>query len=110
MSHAPRYYTMGARSAAHDLKLDGTATYCATDGCGVETIDFKTNQRRASVKDDVAQMARVTDYLPSMGFYWPIVSAQDYQVTAQLHELDASFKNTVKHVQTPTVVSENLCL
>ena len=106
MSHAPRYYTMGARSAAHDLKLDGTGTYCATDGCGVETIDFKTNQRRASVKDDVAQMARVTDYLPSMGFYWPIVSAQDYQVTAQLHELDASFKNTVKHVQTPTVVSE----
>ena len=38
MSHAPRFYTMAARSAAHDLKLDGTALYCATDGCGVETI------------------------------------------------------------------------
>jgi trimethylamine--corrinoid protein Co-methyltransferase len=49
-------------------------------------------------------MARVTDYLSSMGFYWPIVSAQDYGPIAPLHELDASFRNTVKHVQTPTVV------
>ena len=57
-------------------------------------------------KNDVAKMARVSDYLSSMGFYWPIVSAQDYGATAPLHELDASFNNTVKHVQTPTVVDE----
>ena len=106
MSHAPRYYTMGARSPAHDLNLDGTATYCATDGTGTETIDFVTRQRRASTKDDVAKMARVTDYLSSLGFYWPIVSAQDYAATAPLHELDASFNNTVKHVQTETVMDE----
>ena len=106
MSHAPRYYTMGARSAAHDLKLDGTAMYCATDGCGTRTIDFETRQRRASVKDDVARMARVADYLPSMAFYWPIVSAQDIPATAPLQELDASFNNTVKHVQTETVMGE----
>ena len=89
MSHAPRYYTMGARAPAFDLKLDGTAMYCATDGTGTETIDFETRQRRSSVKDDVAKMARVTDYLSSLGFYWPIVSAQDYAATAPLHELDA---------------------
>ncbi len=108
MSHAPRFYTMGARSPAHDLKLDGTAMYCATDGTGTETIDFETRQRRASVKDDVAKMARVTDYLSSLGFYWPIVSAQDYAATAPLHELDASFNNTVKHVQTETVMDESM--
>jgi len=106
MSHAPRYYTMGARSPAHDLKLDGTAMYCATDGCGTETIDFVTRQRRGSVKDDVAKMARVTDYLPSMAFYWPLVSAQDFPATAPLHEIDASFHNTVKHVQTETLMGE----
>jgi trimethylamine--corrinoid protein Co-methyltransferase len=104
MSHAPRFYTMGARLPAYDLKLDGTAMYCATDGCGVETIDFETRQRRPSVKDDVAKMARVSDYLSSVGFYWPIVSAQDYLDTAPLHELDASFNNTVKHVQSETVM------
>jgi trimethylamine--corrinoid protein Co-methyltransferase len=51
-------------------------------------------------------MARVSDYLSSIGFYWPIVSAQDYGPTAPLHELDASFNNTVKHVQTETVMDE----
>jgi trimethylamine--corrinoid protein Co-methyltransferase len=104
LSHAPRYYTMGARLEAFDLKLDGTAMYCATDGSGTETVDPVSGRRRASSKADVAKMARVTDYLSSMGFYWPIVSAQDYAATAPLHELDASFTNTVKHVQTPTVV------
>jgi hypothetical protein len=94
LSHAPRFYTMGARSASHDLKLDGTAFYCATDGCGTKTIDFETRWLRASVKEDVAKMARVADYLSSIGFYWPIVSAQDHPATAPLHELDASFNNT----------------
>ncbi len=106
MSHAPRYYTMGARSPAFDLKLDGTAMYCATDGCGTETIDFVTRQRRAPTKDDVAKMARVVDYLPSMAFYWPIVSAQDFPATAPLHEIDASFNNTIKHVQSETVMGD----
>ncbi|MGC9333964.1 MAG: trimethylamine methyltransferase family protein, partial [Anaerolineae bacterium] len=108
MGHAPRHYTMGARSPDHDLYLDGTATYCATDGCGVETMDFETGQRRASVKDDLAKMARVADYLSSIGFYWPIVSAQDHPATAPLHELDASFNNTIKHVQTETVMDERM--
>ncbi len=104
LSHAPRCYVMGARSAAHDLTLDGTRTYIATDGCGVETIDFVTRQRRRSCKADVAAMARVADALPSIGFYWPIVSAQDHPATAPLHELDASFNNTVKHVQSETTM------
>ena len=106
MSHAPRFYTMGARLQTHDLTLDGTVMYCATDGCGVETIDFETRQRRPSVKADVAKMARVSDYLSSMAFYWPMVSAQDYPTTAPLHELDASFNNTVKHVQSETLMGE----
>jgi trimethylamine--corrinoid protein Co-methyltransferase len=106
LSHAPRYYSMGARSLDHDIKLDGTAFYCATDGSGTKTIDFETRKLRPSVKDDVAKTARVADYLSSIGFYWPMVSAQDYPAIAPLHELDASFNNTVKHVQTETVVDE----
>jgi trimethylamine--corrinoid protein Co-methyltransferase len=106
LSKAPRYYTMGAREPAFDLKLDGRAMYCATDGCGTETIDFRTRRRRTSVKDDVARMARVSDYLSSVGFYWPMVAAHDYPASAPLHELEASFANTVKHVQSETVMDE----
>ncbi|MBW1804391.1 MAG: trimethylamine methyltransferase family protein [Deltaproteobacteria bacterium] len=49
-------------------------------------------------------MAHVSDYLSSICFYWPMVSAQDFGKIAPLHEIDASFNNTVKHVQTETVM------
>jgi trimethylamine--corrinoid protein Co-methyltransferase len=108
MSHAPRFYTMGARFPSHDIILDGTATYLATDGCGVETIDFATRKRRPSCKDDIAKMARMADYLTSVSFYWPIVSAQDFPRIAPLHELEASYNNTVKHVQSETIMDAKM--
>lgn len=106
LSHAPRYYTMGGRTEAFDLDLSKGVTYEATDGTGTKTIDYVTGELRSSIKDDVAKSARIADYLSSISFYWPMVSAQDHPSTPSLHELDASFNNTLKHVQTPTVVEE----
>jgi trimethylamine--corrinoid protein Co-methyltransferase len=106
LSHAPRYYTMGGRTEAFDLDLSKAVTYVATDGTGTKTIDYVTRKLRSSIKDDVAKSARISDYLSSISFYWPMVSAQDHPVSPSLHELDASFNNTLKHVQTPTVVEE----
>lgn len=106
LSHAPRYYTMGGRTEAFDLDLSKGVTYEATDGTGTKTIDYETGELRSSIKDDVAKSARIADYLSSISFYWPMVSAQDHPATPSLHELDASFNNTLKHVQTPTVVEE----
>jgi trimethylamine--corrinoid protein Co-methyltransferase len=106
MSHAPRSYLLSGRHEGTDLLLDGTGSYFGTDGCGTDTLDFETGERRLSTKEDVATMARVADALSSIAFYWPMVSAQDYGRVAPLHELDASFNNTVKHVQTETVMGE----
>jgi trimethylamine--corrinoid protein Co-methyltransferase len=106
LSHAPRYYTMGGRTEAFDLDLSKGVTYEATDGTGTKTIDYVTRKLRSSIKNDVAKSARISDYLSSISFYWPMVSAQDHPVSPSLHELDASFNNTLKHVQTPTVVEE----
>ena len=108
MSFAPRTYTLSGRVEGTDLTLDGTTSYFSTDGCGTETIDLKTGESRSSRKDDVAMMARVADYLSSISFYWPIVSAQDYGSAAPLHELDASFNNTVKHIQSATIIGEKM--
>ena len=108
MSDAPRYYVMGSRSEAADLHLDGTHSYFATDGCGTQTVDFETGEQRFSCKEDVAKMARVADYLSSIAFFWPMVSAQDYGKLAPLHEMDAAFNNIIKHVQTETVMGEKL--
>jgi len=106
MSYAPRVYTLSGRVDGTDLTLDGSASYFATDGSGTETIDFKTGQRRRSSKADVAMMAHVADYLSSISYYWPIVSAQDCGLLSPLHELDASFNNTVKHIQSVTIIGE----
>lgn len=108
MSHAPRSYVLAGRSEGTDLLLDGNCSYFSTEGCGVETVDFNTGEQRASCKEDVAKMARVADCLSSVALYWPMVSAQDYGRTAPLHELEASYSNTVKHVQTETVMGEKL--
>jgi trimethylamine--corrinoid protein Co-methyltransferase len=106
MSHAPRSYVLSGRAEGTDLLLDGTSSYFGTDGCGTLTVDFETGEQRYSCKEDVAKMARVSDYLSSIAFYWPMVSAHDYGRLAPLHELDASFNNITKHVQTETVMGE----
>ncbi len=104
MSNVPRYFHIGARDPACDFELQDGVTYFTTDGCGHETVDFETRQQRPSCKADVGRMARVADYLSSIAFYWPMVSAQDYGKTAPLHELDASWNNTGKHVQSETLM------
>jgi trimethylamine--corrinoid protein Co-methyltransferase len=106
ISTVPRYFQVGARSPTCDFALQDGVTYFTTDGCGVETVDLKTRQRRPSCKADVGLMAHVADYLSSIAFYWPIVSAQDFGKTAPLHELDASWNNTAKHVQSETLMGE----
>ena len=109
MSTVPRYFKLGARLPDCDLQLQDGVTYFCTDGCGVETIDFETRQRRPSCKEDVGKMAHIADYLSALAFYWPMVSAQDYGTTAPLHEMDASWNNTVKHVQSETIMGEKPC-
>jgi trimethylamine--corrinoid protein Co-methyltransferase len=104
MGLVPRYFRVGARHPSCDFELEDGVTYFTTDGCGVETVDFETRERRPSTKEDVGLMAHICDYLPSIAFYWPMVSAQDYGKTAPLHELDASWNNTVKHVQSETLM------
>ena len=108
ISKAPRKYTLSGRVEGTDLELGSGKSYFSTDGCGHETIDFETGELRLSCKDDVAKMARVADYLSSIAFYWPMVSAQDYGCLSPLHELDAAFNNIGKHVQTETVMGETL--
>ena len=100
LENVPRNITMGSRgSRHHDAVLNGTNTYCGTAGTGITTVDLTTGQKRPSTKADTAMMAHVADSLPTIGFYWPMVAPLDKPRAVQpLHELDASFTNTQKHV------------
>ncbi len=108
MGTAPRSFVLGGREKRFDLTLDGTVSYLATDGCGVHVIDPETREKRASRKADVAMMARISDALPMVSFFWPMVSAQDYEKAAPLHECHAGLTNTLKHVRGGTTVHPKL--
>ena len=104
LATVPRYFTMAARDPAYDLRLEDGVTYFTVDGCGVETIDWETREQRPSRKSDVELMARIADYLPSVAFTWPMVSAQDHGRSAPLHEMDACWNGSVKHAQSETIM------
>ena len=78
MNCAPRIFTHSGRTESTDLVLDGTTSFFSTDGSGTEKIDLKTGEACGSIEANVAMMARLADYLSSISFFWPIVSAQDY--------------------------------
>jgi len=109
MKSVPRYFMMGARVPEYDLQLEDGTTYFTTDGCGVQVVDLDSQTERASKKSDVAMMARIADYLPSIGFHWPMVSAQDYGRVSILHELDAIWNNSTKHIQSETIMGKREC-
>jgi trimethylamine--corrinoid protein Co-methyltransferase len=99
LASAPRTFVLGSRDGSCDLDLAAGATYMTADGCGTEVIDWRTGERRASTKADLADATRLLDYVSSISYWWPTVGAGDCGQTAQLHELDAGWSNTVKHLQ-----------
>jgi len=108
MKTAPRSFILGGREERFDLTLNGEVSYLATDGCGVHVIDPSTREKRASRKEDVSMMARVSDALPLVSFFWPMVSAQDFGKAAPVHECHAGLTNTLKHVRGGTTVHPKL--
>jgi trimethylamine--corrinoid protein Co-methyltransferase len=108
LASAPRSFVLGGRERRFDLTLDGDNSYLSTDGCGTRVIDLETRQERRSRKEDVARMARISDALPLVSFFWPLVSAQDHGLTAPLHECHAGLTNTLKHVRGGTTVAPEL--
>jgi trimethylamine---corrinoid protein Co-methyltransferase len=98
LAPAPREFTLGARDASCDLAVGSGVTYGTTDGCGVEVVDWHTGERRASTKADLEAVTRMQDCLGSISYWWPTVSAGDCGETAQLHEVEAGFNNTSKHL------------
>jgi trimethylamine---corrinoid protein Co-methyltransferase len=105
---APSSYNLAALNPALDLPLDGNHSFLGTDGCGVEIIDPFTGEQRRSTKADISDIARVSDSLDAIAFHWVPLSAQDCPPRSRsLHELEATWNVSTKHVQTETIVHED---
>lgn len=106
LAKAPPLYALSALDPQLDLPLDGHHSYLGTDGCGVEIVDAFSGKRRTATKQDVSDIARLVDALPAIAFHWVPLSAQDCPPsTRSLHELEAIWSVSRKHVQTETVVT-----
>lgn len=106
LKKAPPFYKLAGLDPSLDLPLDGNHSFLGTDGCGVEIIDAFSGERRRTTKQDVADVARVADYLDAIAFHWVPISAQDCPPhTRSLHELEAIWSVSQKHVQTESIVS-----
>jgi trimethylamine--corrinoid protein Co-methyltransferase len=95
---APRTFVLGSRDGLTDLDLATGETYGTTDGSGTDVVDRRTGERRPSTKADLADVTRMQDYLGSVAFWWPTVGAGDCGPAAQVHELEAGWNNTTKHL------------
>lgn len=108
LAKAPPMYTLSAMDYSLDLPMDGNHSFLGTDGCGVEIIDAFTGERRRTTKKDVSDVARVADYLEEIAFHWVPISAQDCPpYSRSLHELEAIWNVSSKHLQTESIVNES---
>lgn len=100
LGKAPKQFTLGARNPEMDLTLPAASSVFNLDGCGVNTIDFHTGERRAAVIQDIVDSARVFEELEPCNIYWAPISPCDVPSGAEgILRVGAAYKNTSKHVQ-----------
>lgn len=101
MRKCMRPVRIAAPDRRKDFVLDGQHFYACTDGVGLATIDLETGERRGSTLKDVADSARIVDYLPMMHMYNPLVTPLEVPKHAHtVHEYLASLENCTKHFTT----------
>jgi trimethylamine--corrinoid protein Co-methyltransferase len=108
IKNTPSTLVMGARNPEQTFVLDGSRGYLGVDGCAAEILDIDTDQKRPSTKKDLGDVTRLGDALDEIGYIWQPVAARDVPVPVQpIHETDAGFRNTTKHVMQMTSVTED---
>jgi len=98
---APKEMVLCGRNPKFDLKLPvKDFPFVATSGFSVFMRDFKTGEKRMTKSSDLKDFAILSDYLPQVDFFWPIVTPTELPPPVQtVHGLAISFENTWKHVQ-----------
>jgi trimethylamine--corrinoid protein Co-methyltransferase len=100
----PKAFDLAGRTKENDVKLDGRHVYFSTDATGVATYDLETGEKRGSTKEDVKNVAILTDYLPGVAVFNPSVTPLEVPPHAHtLHELDVGLNYTQKHTMVEAV-------
>ena len=96
---SPERILAAGRSPKDDVMLDAGRVGFTTFGEGLKIADLETGEMREPTKQDVADTARLADYLDELDTYELAVGAHDMPTaTATIHSYEAALLNTGKHV------------
>lgn len=95
---APATVRLAGRCPRKDFVVEGARVGFVNFGEGVAIIDPVTREYRPTNKQDVANAARLSDYLDELDINYRAVTSLDYDGKVQsLHNAEAIFHNTTKH-------------
>ena len=99
IASAPASFVGYGREAAYDTLFEPGRIAFTTFGEGLMAVDPETGELRESTKQDVADTARLTDYLDGIDAYEVAVGASDVAPDmAEIHNYAAAVANCRKHV------------
>jgi len=100
LKKAPKTIRYSARNPKHDILLEKKRTHFTTDGYGIFIRDIETGERRNSTIKDLAQWAKIVNFLSEIHVLWPSLTPIDLPEQIQrIHGLVTSLNNTEKHVE-----------
>lgn len=94
---APQKFVVCGRDPAKDFVLEADRVGFTNFGEGVKVVDPHTGELRLPTKRDVADTARVVDYLSDVDVYERAITAEDVSPqSAPLHQAEAWMSSTTK--------------
>lgn len=98
LQSVPSSIRLYGRHPKNDLVIEGKRVHISTFGQAVKILDARTGELRASVKQDLAEQALLTDAMDSVDICERSLTANDVgNYGAPIHEAEALFPNTTKH-------------
>jgi trimethylamine--corrinoid protein Co-methyltransferase len=95
---APPKFVMAGRQARDDFVVESNRVGFTNFGEGILTADLETGELREPTKKDVADSAKVGDFLSEVSVYNRAIGAHDVPAeVAPVHNAEAFFNNTTKH-------------
>ena len=95
----PKRIVLSDRSGKRALFLEGNNSYFAPTAACPKMYDPYTGEKRDWVKQDIANVAKLVDYLPNIDAIFPLGSlATEYGTDCFIHEFDAMLRNTTKPI------------
>ena len=95
---APAKFIMSGRRPEDDFVVENNRVGFTNFGEGILTADLETGELRDPTKKDVADTAKLGDFLSEVDVYNRAIGAHDVPAeVAPVHNAEAFFNNTTKH-------------